>query len=106
MALPLTGFATTTDIQRALHPPDKQDVAARLLLEVQRVVYGKGVVSRGPELLRSSSPAPGRLALVFSNASMSVQAGIFVGDNATCAASNNNTMATQRNADGQASSVP
>ena len=32
LALPWTGFATTTDIQRALHPPDKQDVAARLLL--------------------------------------------------------------------------
>jgi sialate O-acetylesterase len=29
LALPKTGFATTTDIQRALHPPDKQDVAAR-----------------------------------------------------------------------------
>jgi|EP01049_Picozoa_sp_SAG25_P018356 hypothetical protein len=24
LALPFTGFATTTDIQRALHPPDKQ----------------------------------------------------------------------------------
>jgi hypothetical protein len=24
LTLPKTGFATTTDIQRALHPPDKQ----------------------------------------------------------------------------------
>lgn len=26
-------FATTMDIERALHPPDKQDLAARLLLD-------------------------------------------------------------------------
>ena len=30
LALPKTGFATTTDIQRALHPPDKQDVPTQL----------------------------------------------------------------------------
>jgi sialate O-acetylesterase len=49
------GFATTTDIQRALHPPDKQDVTARLLLELRRVAYGdRSVVSRGPTVLSHS----------------------------------------------------
>jgi hypothetical protein len=38
LALGGVGFATTTDIQRELHPPDKQDVAARLLLELRRCV--------------------------------------------------------------------
>merc|ERR1712232_1061345 len=51
VALPNVGFAVTTDIQRALHPPDKQDVASRLALEIRRIVYGDDVVSRGPELL-------------------------------------------------------
>ena len=89
---PSVGFAVTTDIQRALHPPDKQDVAARLVLELQRLAYGQPVVSRGPEL-RSTKPVPGGLALTFSNASLSVRAGILVGDAATCAAkAGNDTM--------------
>jgi hypothetical protein len=65
------GFATTTDIERALHPPDKQDVASRLLLEIRRVVYGEAVVSRGPEVL-STKVADGHLAITFSNSSLAV----------------------------------
>ena len=34
LALPQVGFVTTTDIERNLHPPDKQDVAHRLVLEL------------------------------------------------------------------------
>ena len=49
--LPAVGFATTTDIERALHPPDKQDIAARLLLTLQRLAYGLPIVSRGPEVV-------------------------------------------------------
>ena len=55
LALGGVGFATTTDVQRALHPPDKQDVAARLLLEVRRLAFGESVVARGPELLGHST---------------------------------------------------
>ena len=37
IALPKVGFATTTDVDKsALHPPDKQDIAPRLALEVLR----------------------------------------------------------------------
>ena len=43
--------------------PDKQDVAARLLLEIQRVAYGSDVVSRGPELIAVSSPSEGTVVL-------------------------------------------
>ena len=57
--LPAVGFATTTDIERALHPPDKQDVAARLLLSVQRLAYGLPVVSRGPEVVSTTSGCEG-----------------------------------------------
>jgi hypothetical protein len=94
LELPATGFATTTDVERALHPPDKQDVAARLLLEIRRVAYGQPVVSRGPELLASSmmgdgddggGPHHGTVVLTFSNSSLVTHAGIYVGDNATCA---------------------
>jgi sialate O-acetylesterase len=81
--LPQVGFAVTTDIQRALHPPDKQDVADRLALEVRRIVYGEKVVSRGPELL--SAEADGKtVVLTFSDASLTTHAGIFVGDSDAC----------------------
>lgn len=37
ITLPKVGFATTTDIDKsALHPPDKQDIAPRMALEVER----------------------------------------------------------------------
>ena len=65
------GFATTTDVERALHPPDKQDVAARLLLEIRRIVYGEDVTSRGPEVV-SSSYANNKLEITFSNATLEV----------------------------------
>ena len=48
------GYATTVDIERGTHPPDKQDVAVRVGLELARVAFGSdNVVSRGPELLHS-----------------------------------------------------
>jgi sialate O-acetylesterase len=99
LKLPFTGFATTTDIERALHPPDKQDVAARLLLEIQRVAYAENVVSRGPELVSATAPSAGTLVLTFSNASMETHAGIFVGTDAECtkaqAAGSNNGAVVQ-----------
>lgn len=37
LRLPNVGFVTTTDIDKsALHPPDKQDIAPRMALEIQR----------------------------------------------------------------------
>lgn len=39
ITLPKVGFATTTDVDKsALHPPDNQDIAPRMALEVQRCV--------------------------------------------------------------------
>ena len=77
---------TTTDIERNLHPPDKQDVAARLALEVRRVAYGDATVTaRGPELLHTSrDKATGAFQLHFSNNTLTTHAGIFVGDAAAC----------------------
>lgn len=96
MQLPITGFATTTDIERALQPSDKQDVAARLLLEIRRVVCGEAVVSRGPERVAASSPAAGTLVVTLPNASVVTYARIFVGDTATGSkAPANNTAAMQ-----------
>merc|ERR1712039_1040585 len=83
LSLPAVGFAVTTDIQRVLHPPDKQDVAARLALEINRVVYGKAVVSRGPEVIKTSVDE-GIVSFSFSNASLTSHAGILVGDQASC----------------------
>eukprot|EP00039_Didymoeca_costata_P031065 m.32950 g.32950 ORF g.32950 m.32950 type:complete len:465 (+) comp8471_c0_seq1:55-1449(+) len=83
LKLPFTGFATTTDIQRALHPPDKQDVAQRLLLEIQRVVYGQNVVSRGPEVTSQASSG-GNIVFTMTNSSLVSHAGIFVGTNSSC----------------------
>lgn len=82
--LPQVGYAVTTDVQRALHPPDKQDVADRLALEVRRMVYGEGIASRGPELLLAKADGE-TVVLTFSDSSLSTHAGIFVGDNAACA---------------------
>lgn len=87
-ALPAVGFATTTDIQRGTHPPDKQDVAVRMALEVRRVALGQNIVSRGPELLpvatsQGSNGAATELVLRFSNASLVSAGGILV--NSSCA---------------------
>jgi hypothetical protein len=97
---PSVGYAVTTDIQRALHPPDKQDVADRLTLELLRLVYADshpGVVARGPELLRATPDAArGTVALEFSNATLAVHAGILVGSNAACAGmAGNSSMAVE-----------
>jgi hypothetical protein len=83
-SLPAVGFATTTDIQRATHPPDKQDVATRLALELRRVAYGEAVVSRGPELISVAKINSTSVVLRFSNSSLSSHAGILVGNESTC----------------------
>lgn len=78
------GYAVTVDIQRTLHPPDKQDIADRLALEFRRIVYGESVVSRGPELV--STEYDGKtVVLTFSNASLTTHAGIFIGNEDACA---------------------
>ena len=93
--------STTTDIQRALHPPDKQDVAARLALAAQRIAYGDPVVSRGPELLRSTMSSSGKLVVTFSNATLSVHAGILVPAKGGCPAGKNSAFLQKRtHADG------
>jgi sialate O-acetylesterase len=98
--LSAVGFATTTDIQRALHPPDKQDVAARLILAAERVAYGKEVVSRGPELVQASMSG-GKLVATFSNDSLVVHEGIFVGTAAGCPASGNSSAFMQKSVGGK-----
>lgn len=70
-----------------------QDLAARLLLEIQRVAYGEAVVSRSPELVAASSPAAGTLVVTLPNASLVTHAGTFVGDTATCSKAPANTTA-------------
>lgn len=86
IALPATGFVTTTDIERALHPPDKQDVARRLVLELRRVAYGEGLTARGPEMISLRRDTSGDVVLTFSNKTLETHAGIYVGVEATCAA--------------------
>ena len=72
------GFATTTDIDKsALHPPDKQDIAPRVALEIQRLAYGKNVVARGPELLASTF-VDGKLTMTLTNSSMNINKGVVV----------------------------
>ena len=78
ITLPNVGFATTTDVDKsALHPPDKQDIAPRMVAEIMRLAYGKSVVSRGPELV-SSAFADGKLTITFTNSSMNVHKGVVV----------------------------
>ena len=84
LSLGNVGFATTTDVQRQLHPPDKQDVAARLLLELRRLALTDtesthSVVSRGPEVLAHTTLANGSMLLKMSNTSVYVSAGILTG---------------------------
>ena len=90
LQLPDTGFAVTTDIQRATHPPDKQDVATRLSLEVRRLAYHEDIVSRGPELVSarsftsSTDSSAVSLRLTFSNASLVSRPGILVANSSIC----------------------
>ena len=80
LRLPKVGFATTTDVDKsALHPPDKQDIATRLDLEVRRLALGQHVVARGPELISASYNATSsELTVRFTNASLVVYHGIVV----------------------------
>jgi hypothetical protein len=84
LALPSVGFAVTTDIQRATHPPDKQDVASRVALEVRRLAYHQPVVSRGPELVSVSSLSSSKVRLTFSNSSLTSHPGILVANQSAC----------------------
>ena len=79
LSLPATGFVTTTDIERNLHPPDKQDVARRLVLELRRVAYGESITARGPELLSMARDAANNVVMRFSNQTLATHAGIYVG---------------------------
>merc|ERR1712046_227475 len=74
LELPAVGFAVTTDVQRTLHPPDKQDIADRLVLEIRRMVYGDDIVSRGPELI-SAVASGSSVVFTFSNTSLTTGAG-------------------------------
>ena len=107
ISLPKVGFATTTDIDKsALHPPDKQDIAPRLALEIMRLAYGKPVVARGPELV-SASFAGSELTITLSNASLVVHKGVVVPPPA--GGCDNQTMSsavTQVGAGGRAAMVP
>ena len=61
----------------------KQDVSRRLLLEILRVEYNQDIISRGPELV--ASHANGTHAIMrFSNESLVIQPGIYVGDDLAC----------------------
>ena len=81
------GFATTTDImQKILHPPYKRPVAARLSLELQRIVYHRDVVSRGPQVVSVDNSSASELVVRFSNASLTLGPGAHFGDAAGCAA--------------------
>jgi len=80
LKLPAVGFATTTDIDKsALHPPDKQDIAPRLALEVRRLAWGENVVARGPELLSTTfDGGASELTVKLSNSSLVVTRGVVV----------------------------
>ena len=80
LKLPFVGFATTTDVDKsALHPPDKQDIAPRLNLELQRLVYGKDVVARGPELVSTAfDETTSELTITLSNSSLVITDGVVV----------------------------
>ena len=86
LSLPATGFVTTTDIERNLHPPDKQDVARRLVLELRRVAYGESITARGPELLSMARDGANNVVMRFSNQTLATHAGIYVGVEAQCRA--------------------
>jgi sialate O-acetylesterase len=48
LSLPNTGRAITIDVGGDLHPPNKQDVGARLARVALRTVYGRAIVASGP----------------------------------------------------------
>ena len=51
--------------------------------------YGEDIVARGPELVSTSGTTTGVAKLTFSNSSLSVHAGIYVGTDAECAQAGN-----------------
>lgn len=67
--VPHTGTAVTVDTGDAdnIHPTDKVPVGERLALLALHDVYGKDVVSHGPEFLKAE-PVPGGLRLHFTHA--------------------------------------
>ncbi len=86
-------------LQRELHPPDKQDVAARLMLEMRRLAFHEqNVISRGPEVVAQTVLKNGSLLIRMSNSSLTVSAGILTGC-AECTPLRVGTQPTQRYAD-------
>jgi sialate O-acetylesterase len=70
LALPKTGMAVTIDIgdEHDMHPPDKQDVAHRLALLAESLVYGKsGVTASGPTF-SGMEIANGKATITFAHA--------------------------------------
>jgi sialate O-acetylesterase len=69
LALPHTGQAVTIDIgdPHNIHPANKQDVAARLVLLARNRVYGMTCPDTGPRFLRAES-APGVMRVFFMEA--------------------------------------
>eukprot|EP01050_Picozoa_sp_SAG11_P007893 SAG11_NODE_672_length_7812_cov_6.956308_4_plen_455_part_00 len=61
------GFAVTTDIQRALHPADKQDIASRLVLEVRRIAYNDSAIPTRPQVVAIKASDTG-FVVTFSHA--------------------------------------
>lgn len=69
LALRNTGMAVSLDIgeRDCVHPPDKQDVAKRLLLAADHLSYGENVVWEGPLFEQvTKQTMPGRTTLTVS----------------------------------------
>jgi hypothetical protein len=92
------GFAVTTDIQRALHPPDKQDVASRLVLEVRRIAYSDSAIPIRPEVVAIKASHTG-FVVTFSHAVAS-QGAVFAGgrNNSQCGNLSDDSAAVDLNA--------
>ena len=71
-----TGMVVTFDTGNGnIHPPDKQDVAQRLILAVRRQVYGEMVQDTGP-LVREVRPEGRRLRVFWDGVGSDLIAGV------------------------------
>ena len=80
--LPAVGFVTTADLQRGLHPPDKQDIASRLANEVRRVAYNDSTMPAKPTV-KAIKKSPRGFTVTFSDAVTSHGA-LFASNNSQC----------------------
>lgn len=64
-----TGMAVTIDIGQAdnVHPPDKQDVGARLTLAARAIAYGENIEFSGP-MFREAAPENNSMRVWFTHA--------------------------------------